>query len=96
MELQEGTYQIPDGLSVKQVGRTIEVYKSKKKTLEEGDYRCKDCIHYVKGLGKQSGGWETMVCEEKPAGEDKKGVMRYYAMSKYGKPCESFKLREDE
>lgn len=95
MKLQEGEYLIPDGYSVKQVGRTIQVYKSKRKTLKDGDYRCKDCIHCVEGYSSNSGWYMTKVCEEQPKRMSKDGKRMFYkSAQKYGKPCEHFKPME--
>ena len=90
MTLKEGEYFIPDGYSVKKVEQTLQVYKSKANRLSEGEYRCKDCKHRVKGktFGRQY--YDTMVCELKPKKEN--GL--FYCAPLYGKLCEKFELKE--
>ena len=88
MTLQEGEYLIPDGYTVKKVGRTLKVYKSKSNRLSEGDYRCKDCKHYVKGFDTISGWYETDVCDMIPKRLTKEGRYAYKAVPKYNLPCE--------
>lgn len=97
MELEIGDYVIPDGCSIMRSGRTLLVYETKSNKLKEGDYRCKDCIHYIKGYSPNSGWFETTVCRMFPKRMSKDGKrMLYKAAYKYGKPCDSFKMREEE
>ena len=95
-ELQEGEYAIPDGYSIKKVGRTLKVYKSKSTKLAEGEYRCKDCKHYVLGYSSNSAWYETRVCELLFKRMTKEGRPCYKAVNKYGKPCVNFELKKDE
>lgn len=94
MKLQEGEYMIPDGLSIRKVGRILKVYKPKDNRLSEGEYRCKDCKHYVRGFSSNSAWYETMVCELILKRTTKEGRPCYKAVNKYKKPCEKFELRE--
>lgn len=94
MTLQEGEYLIPDGYSVKKVGNTLQVYKSKRNVLPEGEYRCKDCKHYVKGFSLNSGWYETNVCDMQPKRITKEGRYTYKAAQKYGLPCVKFELKK--
>lgn len=95
MYLQEGEYLIPDGYSIKRVGRTIQVYKSKTHLLSENDHRCKDCIHYVDGYSLNSGWFMTKVCDAQIKRESKDGKrMLYHAAKKYGKICYKFEERK--
>lgn len=94
MTLQEGEYFIPDGYSVKKVGQTLQVYKSKANRLPKGEYRCKDCKHYVRGFSSNSAWYETMVCELIFKRTTKEGRPCYKAVNKYGKPCDKFELKE--
>lgn len=96
MTLQEGEYFIPDGYSVKKVGRTLQVYQSKSNRLPKGEYRCKDCKHYVKGFSSNSAWYETRVCELIFKRTTKEGRPCYKAVNKYGKPCDKFELKEGE
>lgn len=93
--LQEGEYLIPDGYSVKKVGRTLQVHKSKGKRLCDGEYRCKDCKHYVSGYSSNSAWYETMVCELIFKRTTKEGRPCYKAVKKYAMPCEKFERKED-
>lgn len=95
MTLKEGEYMIPDGLSIKKVGRILQVYKSKTNRLSEGEYRCKDCKHYVRGYSSNSAWFETMVCELLYKRSTKEGRPYYKAVNKYAKPCDKFELKEE-
>ena len=90
MTLQEGEYQIPDGYSVKKVGKILQVYKTKAKRLAKDEYRCKDCKHYVSGFSSNSAWYETMVCELMFKRTTKDGRPCYKAVNKYAMPCEKF------
>ena len=92
--LQEGEYTIPEGYTAKKVGSILQVYKSKKNVLSDGEYRCKDCKHYVKGYSSNSGWCETMVCGLMLKRTTKKGRPVYKAAQKYGIPCDKFELKE--
>ena len=94
MKLQEGEYMIPDGLSIKKVGRVLQVYRSKANHLSEGEYRCKDCKHYVRGFSSNSAWYETMVCDLLYKRSTKDGRPCYKAVNKYAKPCDKFVLKE--
>lgn len=90
MILQEDEYTIPEGYSIKKVGHTITIYKSKTNKLTEEDYRCKDCIHYVQGYSLNSGYYPTIVCDKQPKKDSKDGRTLYKAAKKYGKICTYF------
>lgn len=94
MELKEGEYFIPDGYTVKRIGCTIHVYKPKPRGLIEGDYRCKDCVHYVEGYTSNSRWYKSLVCQMQPKKQSKDGMVLYKAVSKYGKICDNFRLKE--
>lgn len=91
--IEEGEYLIPNGYSVKRVGDKLTVYKSKRNVLKVGEYRCKDCKHYVKGFSTNSGWYETMVCEENPKRITNDGRYTYKAVQKYGMPCYKFEWK---
>lgn len=93
MELKEGVYFIPDGYTIKRIGRSIQVYKPRGKCLAEGDYRCKDCVHYVEGYTSNSGWYKSIVCDVQPKWKAKDGRMLYKAAQKYGKLCYKFELK---
>lgn len=92
MELKEGEYVIPEGYTVKRVGRTIQIYKTLKKTLSDGDLRCKDCQYFIRGHSVSY--YTTEVCKMKPK-KEKNGVQYYFAANKYNMPCSNFKKRDD-
>ena len=94
MKLKEGEYFIPDGYTVKRVGRTIQVYKPRTKGLIEGDYRCKDCVHYVEGYTSNIRWYKSIVCDVQLKREAKDGMMLYKGAKKYGKPCDNFELKQ--
>jgi hypothetical protein len=94
MELKEGKYFIPDGYTVRRVGKILHVYKPKSKGLIEGDYRCKDCVHYVEGYTSNVRWYKSIVCDVQPKREAKDGKMLYKAAQKYGKPCDKFELKQ--
>ena len=85
MTLQEGEYLIPDGYTVKKVGKTLQVYKSKSRKLPEGVYRCKHCKHYVAGYSPNSGWHETIVCDTVLKRIAKDGRKLYKSANPYGK-----------
>lgn len=103
-ELQIGEYFIPEGCTLKRIGNTIQVYRKKVKKLKEGDYRCKDCKHYICGHTCLSH-WTTMVCELRPkelsqALERRKALNKrfkdyklYRAAQAYNMPCELFEVK---
>lgn len=106
-ELQIGEYIIPDGCTIRRVGNTIQVYQKVKKKLDAGDYRCKDCKHYVDGhTGLHY--WITKVCDMKPKTlsrlsergkalhKDFKDFKLYYYTNGYEKPCDKFEARKEE
>ena len=94
-EIKEGTYEIPENLRaiVTNSGKTLIVQKRKARSpyLPEGEYRCKDCVHFI--LGRWSANpkytYKTRVCEMKP----KKNEGCYHSCPDYGKPCEHFVLK---
>ncbi len=104
MELKIGEYLIPEGYTVKRIGNTLKVYRKKNRTLGEGEFRCKDCKHYVIGHSNLCY-WTTTVCDAKPkvlsdAMEKKKKNHKdyrhfklYFAAITYGKPCDMFELK---
>ena len=96
MTLQEGEYLIPDGYSVKKVGKTLQVYKSKSNRLDKDEYRCKDCKHYVRGYSSNSAWYETMVCDLTLKRTTKEGRQCYKAVNKYAKPCGFFEKIEEQ
>ena len=91
--LKEGTYNIPEDLRVVVINpTTIKVQKRKARSpiLKEGEYRCRDCIHWIKGhTYKSHPHYWAVVCEMKPKGDG--GL--FYAQHYYGKPCEHFQLK---
>lgn len=94
-EIKEGIYLIPDNLRaiIKDGGKTLVVQKRKGRNpyLKEGEYRCKDCTHRIKGYpykSEKTRWYKSFVCEMKPKGED-----CFYGCKDYGKPCEHFNLK---
>ena len=96
MILQEGDYKIPQGYSIKRNGNTLIVYKSKRKVLQEGEYRCKDCVHYQKGYSLNSGWYETMICKMLLKRVAKDGRQVHKAVPKYNMPCDKFEPRKED
>lgn len=97
-EIKEGVYLIPDNLRaiIKDSGKTLIIQKRKRINphLKEEDYRCKNCIHRVKGYCYKNIRWyESFVCEMKPKGEGDFGQKYFYSCSDTGKPCEHFSLK---
>ena len=95
MILQEGEYIIPDGYTLKKVGNTIQVYKSKSRKLPEGVYRCKHCKHYRRGYSLNSGFYETFICDEAFKKIAKDGRHLYKSAHPYTKPCDKFELKTE-
>ena len=91
--IPEGNYLIPDGCTITRSGNILSVRKKICNKLTEDEYRCKDCVHRVKGYSLNSGHYPTMVCEELPKREGKDGIMRYKAVTKYGLPCTKFEKK---
>ena len=94
MELKEGTYTIPDNLRMQLLkgGKTLVVTQRKgiNPHLKEGEYRCKDCTHFVTGYWSKNIRWySSKVCDQKP----KKQEGCFYACHYYGKPCSKFELK---
>ena len=90
MEIKEGTYQIPDDMRaiVQKGGKEILVKKriARSPRLGEGEYRCRDCAHFVQGKSMKGQWYTNWVCHMKPKATE--GL--YYACLPYGKPCEHF------
>ena len=93
--LKEGYYTISDGFVVKRNGNVLTVYKTVRKRFVDGQYRCRDCAHNKQGYTTSVRWYMSDICECKPKRIDKDGKQLYYTVSKYGKPCEDFKLRDD-
>lgn len=94
--LTEGEYEIPDGYTIERSGNRLVVRPSHKNVLSEDDPRCRDCVHRVMGYSKNSGYYETHVCQKQPVCTDKiKGVVRYKAVGEYGKACSDFVKRKE-
>lgn len=100
-ELPIGVYTIPQDCRAILVKGKVHVFQKIRNTLAEGEYRCKDCKHYV--LGKttinQSSFRLSYVCEMRPkavANPCYKERKLFYAALKYGKLCDKFELREAE
>jgi hypothetical protein len=92
MEITEGVYDIPDGYRAKILigAKQISIQKRKPRCIEEGDYRCKDCIHRVEGYPTRHRWYTSFVCELKP----KKTVEGSFYAAPYGqKACKDFDLR---
>lgn len=94
-EIKEGMYLIPDNLRaiIKNGGKTLVLQprKGRNPNLKEGEYRCKDCTHRIKGYvykSEKTRWYKSFVCEMKPKGED-----CFYSCKDYGKPCEHFNLK---
>ena len=92
-EIKEGVYLIPDNLRaiIKDGGKTLVVQERKGRNpyLKEGEYRCRDCTHFIKGYWSKKVKWyTTFVCDKKPKGDG-----CFYACHYYGKPCENFNLK---
>ena len=95
MTLQEGEYLIPYGYTAKLVGRTVWVYKTRRNTLKEGDYRCRDCSHFTRGFSINSRILETNVCAIMVR-KVFEGKVLYKAALPYDKPCSKFKKIEGQ
>lgn len=91
--IKEGSYKVPEGYTAKCVNRVVHVYKTKRSNIPVGEYRCRDCKHYVRGYSCY---WETIVCDMKPKRVTLDGKQLYYSAIKYGKPCKDFVLRESK
>lgn len=102
MELKEGTYKIPFGYkAVLKKGEVIILPRVRIYDLKDlGEYRCKDCKHYVKGPTKAMQRKEVYgyICDLRPKkyprvnNADNEQI--YYTALKYGLPCEKFELNE--
>jgi hypothetical protein len=91
--LEIGEYKIPEDCCAKVMGKTITVKKKACLKLPEGEYRCKDCKHRVRGISITH--YETDVCELKRKGLcSYDGKVHYYACQAYDKICENFELKE--
>lgn len=106
MELQVGEYILPEDCTFVRKQRVIKVFKKKRNTLNDKEYRCMNCVHYVTGhsvLRDQT----TKVCDLKPKKlRDPEGTRNlrygkykdykiYYAAKQYDHPCDKFELRKE-
>lgn len=95
MELKIGEYVIPENLTAKIEGRTLQVYERKDRKLRTDEPRCKNCIHYVGGKTTY-GYWSTMVCDAKPKTvkykppKEFENMKIYYGANPYDMPCEKY------
>lgn len=87
-KLQIGEYFIPEGCTIKRVGKTILVYKKKSNKLPPSEKRCRNC----KFFGK----WHTVhlyylanACLKKP--KQKEGF--FFSTFPTHKICEKFELK---
>ena len=105
-ELSLGTYSVPEGCTAKMVGRTIQVYESKRHSLAQDEVRCKDCQHFTMGHTSLSR-YNTSICDAKPKKLSEELERRrrtnpiyrdykvFYSAQKYDKPCDKFVQREE-
>ena len=72
-------------------GDSVCVVKRKERSnrIKEGDFRCRDCKHRVKGRCRGNSVYETMVCEIRPK-ENAGGQKLFYCSPAFRFPCENF------
>ena len=95
IELQEGTYNIPNGFTVKVMrgARQIEVKPYSNNRIKPGDYRCRDCKHQIEGPCLANQWWKSKVCEKRPkrvVGQ----TQLYYAVQDNRFACALFELKD--
>lgn len=97
-ELKEGIYTIPDNLRMylEPGCKMLVVKKRVDRHIPQGDYRCKDCIHRIKGKMLPSKDYWIHkmddVCEKRVKAVI--GETTYYYGAPYNKKrCEMFGLR---
>lgn len=88
MELKIGEYFIPEGCTVKMVGKTIKVYQ--KKLRDPSILRCRDCKYC--SLRYPSQYWGGHICKANTWG---KRYVRNYTVQLSKKACDKFERKED-
>ena len=100
MTIEPGKYDIPHGYIVKVLpgGRHLWIKPRHKHTLAPDDYRCRDCVHQVKGYTGVTSYRPTKVCELRP--KRLKTPTRtlqavFYAAHNLDHICKRFQLRAE-
>lgn len=96
--IELGEYLIPDNYRAIIARGKVMVFPRKSKTLGEGEYRCRDCVHYRKGQTSvnQSSYNFGYICDMKPKEVRYPKFIEqklYYCALKYGKICEYFEKK---
>lgn len=101
--IEIGEYIIPEDCRAIIANGKVMVFPRKQRTLGEGDYRCRDCVHYRIGQTSinQASYNYNYICEMRPKEVHNSkfaGQKLYYCALKYGKICEHFEKKgaEDE
>lgn len=99
--IEIGEYLIPDDCRAIVANGKVMVFPRKQKTLGEGEYRCRDCVHRRKGQTSinQASCNFGYICNMKPKEINNPkfaGQKLYYCALKYGKICEHFEKKGDK
>lgn len=90
--LRTGVYPIAEGYTYHVANRTVIVTK-KVRSIQPGDYRCKDCKKQI--IGKCiRGPWISKVCSAKPK-RMYGNTQLYYCAPDTRKSCELFELKDE-
>ena len=94
--IEIGEYDIPDGCRAMVAEGKVHVIERKDRRLKPGEYRCRDCRFFAKGLCTPCQPNESDLCLKKPKNVKyrKTWEQLYYGAQKYGRPCADFEKRE--
>lgn len=96
--IELGEYLIPEDCRAIVANGKVMVFSRKQKILGEGEYRCRDCVHYRKGqtsINQFSYNF-GYICEMKPKEVNNPKFAEqklFYTVLKYGKICEHFEKK---
>lgn len=95
--LSEGRYRIPEGYKATIHQGLVEISVKKDNRIKEGDWRCKDCKHRIKGKSSINAYYPSYVCRLKPKQvRNSRFANRklYYCANRNDKACENFERKE--
>lgn len=94
--LSIGEYRIPDGCKATVHNGVVEISVRRDNRIKEGDWRCKDCKHRIKGKTSINAYYPSWVCALKPKQvRNPRFANRklYYCANRNDKACENFELK---
>lgn len=96
--LEIGSYIIPEGCKATVMSGEVIISIKKDNRIKEGDWRCKDCIHWKEGKATMNARRNSWVCELKPKDiRNPKFANQkiFYHANRNDKVCENFEKNEE-